>query len=245
VTNTHCDFLIPCLHQEACVAARDACSINVTVTDHESGLNYVVPLVMGSSVGELEDKISEMSEIHYVGGSSRVCFVERHAKDIRNPPPNQEIFLRGELSWSVNDTLDQEGLQLYMAIRKKGSGKGLGKGDIGMFVANQEAVFNRNMPVVPATESPGHELLVHPDAPSFVSPGVVSAIALACGGRHSAKQPFLDRDDHFFAAVSPAACLLLRQLVERAHAYAISVGNFISQLPSGDSAVARMSSCQV
>jgi hypothetical protein len=74
-------------------------------------------------------------------------------------------------------------------------------------------------------------LLVHPDPPSYIHPGLVSAVARACGGSNSA-QSIPDCDT--IASVSPAACQSLRFLVEHAHAEAAISGSFAPKLSFTD-----------
>ena len=234
----------------------------MTVTNDESGVADEFRLVMGSTVGELEDKISEKSVIYDGDRSSRVCFTPRHDKLFRWTPEQkiiQKVGLkladgRSHARFVHDGFIDEDGQEFRMQnppvyYRPRGSGgKGLGKGDIGIFVANNEAVFNRNMPVVPATESPGNEWLLHADPPSFVSPEVVSAVARACGGSQSAKPLVFGCDYRSLAVVTPAACQALRQFVECAHANAISAGKFVPQLPfddENDGDFAGMNPCQV
>jgi hypothetical protein len=110
---------------------------------------------------------------------------------------------------------------------------GLGKGDIGVFVADNEAVLNRNMPILPAVNCPGTEWLIRGDPPSFLPCDDISAIVHACGGNNSARTTISLCGLRNLAAVSPTACQTLRRLIEHAFPEAISTGCFIPQLPIG------------
>jgi hypothetical protein len=138
-------------------------------------------------------------------------------------PSDWRLILGEADSLHINEPtrVCEEGQRFYLRSIKKG--RGLGVGDIGEFVTASELVFNRNMPFLPAGQCPGTVLLLNPHPPSFVSPHIVSALAHSCGGKSSAQAPVVDCNR---AIISPTACKVLRERVERAFGEAKSTGTF-------------------
>jgi hypothetical protein len=222
-------------HQATCLAAQDSCSITVPVFLGRRFRNF--RLVMGSSVVDLENRIIAENIIE-----GRIVFTELEGQDSLRPAKSlhyrenifeERLHLRSPLTEGAAHLrhVCQEGEAYDIVFNstsqthggRRGKSFGLGKGDIGVFVAMNERVFNRNMPVVPAAHCPGTQWLVHAQPPSSAHPDEVSAVARACGGSDYA-QSIPDCDT--LAAVSPAACQSLRLIVQRAHAEAASAGSF-------------------
>ena len=205
------------------MAAQGACSITVTVFHARNFHDF--RLVIGSSVPHLERDIiasgafpllREMREQGRRFRPSKTLYFRSYP--IRDLPP-RHICCQGE-EFTVGDTVVNRGM----------GGKGLGPGDIGVFVASSELVSNRNMPAAPAAQCPGTHWLIHPQPPSFAHPDEVSAVARACGGSNSVDSvPACDK----LAVVAPDACRALRLLVARAHAEAAAAGSFVPQLSLG------------
>ena len=203
------------------MAAQDSCSITVLV--HVARRVHNFRLVPGQSVLDLENKIIAENVFEEFNGWDSL----RPAKSLQHR--EQILQYREQIKKKKNPMfvyaadprhICQEGeayvIQPHKVLR-------YARKDIGVFVAMNERVFNRNMPVVPAAHCPGTQWLVHPEPPSSAHPDEVSAVARACGGSDYA-QSIPDCDT--LAAVSPAACQSLTLLVERAHAEAASAGSF-------------------
>ncbi len=206
--------LITWLHQETCFNAQDACSISVKVFNYSSD-PVVFRLVIGGTVSDLQRKV--------MLNATRSGVIEDLPSSWRLLLGGPDDRVRG---FKYGPTLEcEEGdhfrISHYDTTRHRGPG--LGKGDIGEFVATNELVFNRNMPSLPAGKCPGTELLLNPYPPSYVSPHIVSALAESCGGKNGAQTPAVDCNS---AIVSLAACKTLRDRVERAFIEAKSSGAF-------------------
>jgi len=209
------------------LAAQDSCSITVPVFLARRFKNF--RLVMGSSVLDLENRIIAENIFEELEGQDSLrpskslhyranIFEER--LHLRSPRTEGPAHLRHVCQEGEAYAIVYSRSQMHGGRR----GKGLGVGDIGVFVAMNERVFNRNMPVVPAAHCPGTQWLVHAEPPSSAHPDEVSAVARACGGSDYA-QSIPDCDT--LAAVSPAACQSLRLIVQCAHAEAASAGSFV------------------
>ena len=202
------------------MAAQDACTITVRV--FHSRYFHDFRLVIGSSVQHLEHDIIASN-----------IFPLLRELELRSLRPSKKLYLRFfyKRDLSLKHICCQgEEFDVGDAIRRRWDGKGLGPGDIGVFVASSELVSNRNMPAAPAAQCPGTHWLIHPQPPSFAHPDEVSAVARACGGSNSADSvPACDK----LAVVAPDACRTLRLLVARAHAEAAAAGSFVPQLSLG------------
>jgi hypothetical protein len=212
--------------QETCIAAQDACSITVTVFCYPKFSRF--RLVIGSSVPHLEHSIIAKGVFKGVLGERRYLrpsWTLYLRNPFRNSFSNLPVSLQHICSQGEEFTIDSPPQRCGLK-----PGQGLGKGDIGVFVASSELVSNRNMPTAPAAQCPGTHWLIHPQPPSFAHPDDVSAVAHACGGSNSADSiPACEK----LAAVAPDACQTLRLLVARAHAEAAAAGSFVPQPPIG------------
>lgn len=216
-------------HQATCLAAQDSCSITVSVHLSTKSARRIhnFRLALGSTVQDLENKIIAENIFEELNGldTLRPTKCLQHLEDILE----ERLKKKPDTVYAADPGhVCQEGEAF--AIKPPSYRKFVHR-DIGVFVAMNEQVFNRNMPVVPAAHCPGTQLLVHPEPPSYIHPGLVSAVARACGGSNSA-QSIPDCDT--IASVSPAACQSLRFLVEHAHAEAASSGSFAPKLSFTD-----------
>ena len=108
-------------------------------------------MLVGSNVGYLHTKVE-------ASAAFRMCHLAQNVLAPSLLPHYRLGFENGEPASFLHVCQQRDRFRIQSA---GGGGKGLGKGDIGVFVADNEAVLNRNMPILPAVNCPGTEWLIN------------------------------------------------------------------------------------